>query len=752
MEGVANRVRAEELSFCYPQHRAGFERMSWSVDVGDQWLIAGPSGCCKSTLARCLTGLIPHLYHGSMAGAVWIDGLRTSEAPLWQLAERAGLVFQNPAAQMLAHSVEDEIVVGLENLDLSRAAAGERLEEALHRFDLVAMRARSPQTLSGGEQQKLALAAIMARRPSVLVLDEPLSMLDARAASELVDHLAGLATAGTSLVVCEHREEYLHRLPGLCTLRLTTHAASGGKMEDLPLAAPCVPEFLLEASGLTVDLGGRPILHEMSFSWAGGQVVAIVGRNGVGKTTLLRALAGLQAHAGCVSIDGQPPDLGMVFQNADLQLFNATVREEILYRVPKPDQALYNWLLAALGLECYQAVPPLLLSEGEKKRVALATVVMRRPRHGLLLDEPSLGQDAAHKTMLMRLCHALAGAGRLVIITTHDLQLAAQADRLLVLGPEGFVAEGMPADVLRSEAPWQRIGLPVPGWVTAALPPSSETPARAPGPGTVSGCSRYESALAPSPEAMPERAHRSWWKRRGSRGVRRPALVEGSPLRRADPRVKLALCLCASLAVMLRLEQLLAFTGLYLALLVWARLLPQAAQQVWRLKWVLLLLFALDWAFVSLDLAWIISLRVMVLAGVFALLFSTTTPAELRLALEWMRLPYRYAFSLTLAFQSVGLLDDEWRAIREAQQARGAWALASSWRHLAEWVRDLVALAVPAVVLVTKLAWAMTEAACARGFDSPHRRPYRTLAMGRLDWILLGATLAGAVALLIWRL
>jgi energy-coupling factor transporter transmembrane protein EcfT len=234
--------------------------------------------------------------------------------------------------------------------------------------------------------------------------------------------------------------------------------------------------------------------------------------------------------------------------------------------------------------------------------------------------------------------------------------------------------------------------------------------------------------------------------------TRNLALVETSPLRQADPRTKLALSLCASLAVMLTLEKLVTFMLFYALLLAWARLLPQAARQVWRLKWVLIVLFVVDWIFVSLDLALIITLRLILLAGAFALFFSTTTPSELRLALEWMRVPHRYAFSLALAFQSIGLLDDEWRAIREAQRARGAWTPPkSTWRDLLERLGDLVALAVPAIVLTTKRAWAMTEAAYARGFDSPHRQPFRQLTMSRLDWLLLIGTGAAALALFLWR-
>jgi energy-coupling factor transport system ATP-binding protein len=405
---------------------------------------------------------------------VWLDGLRTVDTPMWQLSERAGLVFQNPAAQMLAVSVEEEIIFGLENLGLPRATIRDRLENTLSRFDLEGLRSRSPQTLSGGEQQKLALASIMARRPPVLVLDEPLSMLDAAAAADLVTHLADLSRAGTTVIVCEHRAEYLQHLPGLQTVKLNGCVSSDSSVPDAGCALPDLPSPVsLAVSGLSVQLGGRQILRNLGFAAEGGQVIAIVGRNGVGKTTLLRSLAGLQTYTGTVTVNSQPPDLGMVFQNADLQLFNATVRDEILYRLPQPDMVRYRWLMETLSLRRYEETPPLLLSEGEKKRVALATVLMRGPRHGLLLDEPALGQDVAHKTRLVQMARTLALTGRLVIMTTHDLTLAAQTDRLLLLGANGVVADGPPAQVLRDEAAWARLGLIVPDWMDSYLPERS---------------------------------------------------------------------------------------------------------------------------------------------------------------------------------------------------------------------------------------------------------------------------------------
>jgi energy-coupling factor transporter ATP-binding protein EcfA2 len=465
---VTGILRAERLAFRYPQHDYGLRPTSLQIEEGEPVFVSGPSGSGKSTLARCMVGLIPHLYRGQLSGEVWLDELNTAITPMWQLAERAGLVFQNPAMQMLAVSVEDELIFGLENLGLSRAAIRERLDAILNRFELEHLRYRSPHTLSGGEQQKLALAAMMAREPPVLVLDEPLSMLDSSAAGDLVAHLADLTRQGTTVVVCEHRAEYLRPLPHLRTVQLDGSNARPSPQKRYQGPAPIIPPaspIALEVSGLSVELGGRPILQELSFAAKGGQVLAVVGRNGVGKTTLLRALAGLQAYQGDVSVNGEPPDLGIVFQNPDLQLFNASVRDEILYRLPATDLTRYEWLLEMLGLKDYEATPPLLLSEGEKKRLALATVLMRGPRHGVLLDEPALGQDALHKTRLVHLARALAEAGQLVIMTTHDLTLAAQADRLLLLGAEGLVADGPPEIVLADPAPWAQLGIVVPEWV-----------------------------------------------------------------------------------------------------------------------------------------------------------------------------------------------------------------------------------------------------------------------------------------------
>ncbi len=474
---MTEALRLDAVSFRYPRDGLGVGPVSLALPAGEALLLAEASGGGKSTLARLACGLIPHLYHGELRGEALLFGQPISRQPLWAISERAGLVFQNPAMQMLTTSVEDEIIFGLENLGLSPAEVRRRLEAALQCLGLEPLRQRGPQTLSGGEQQKLALACALARRPDLLVLDEPLSMLDSTAARDLVGHLRELQAAGQTLLICEHRREFLADLPGLRTARLanggaarpTAPAPDPGSAAG-PLAA--AEAFSLTVQSLTARRGGRAILRDLEFTLAAGQLVAVLGRNGTGKTTLLRALAGLQPAEGRLAVQSAAgetaPRFSLVFQNPDLQLFQASVRAEILFRLPQPDLAWYEWLLNHLGLKRYEEAPPLLLSEGEKRRVALATALMRQAPHGVLLDEPSLGQDAHHKAVLLRTLRQLTHAGRLVIMATHDLELAAQADMLLVLGANGLVAHGRPAELMAEAALWPRAGLWLPDWAWPA--------------------------------------------------------------------------------------------------------------------------------------------------------------------------------------------------------------------------------------------------------------------------------------------
>ena len=225
-------------------------------------------------------------------------------------------------------------------------------------------------------------------------------------------------------------------------------------------------------------------------------------------------------------------------------------------------------------------------------------------------------------------------------------------------------------------------------------------------------------------------------------------LVSPSFLRRVDPRTKLVLSLAASLAVMLPLRQLAGFLAAYLVLVVAAGLLRYVLAQVRRVALLLALLFAADWLFIGFGFALLVTLRLVLLVTAFSLLLATTTADELRRAFERLGISPRLAFALATACRSVDLLQGEWLAIIEAQRARG---IGASDDHARPWRQRLagsVALIVPAIVLVTQRAWALSEAAATRGFDSPVRRPARLLRLTWVDGLLLAA--AAAVLMLAW--
>jgi energy-coupling factor transport system ATP-binding protein len=411
---------ADEVAFRYPCGDAAVGPYSIDIAPGRLHLVHGPSGSGKSTLLRLLCGVIPHLYEGDLRGRVLLDDVPTTALPLGRITRRVGAVFQNPETQLLATTVGEEIAFGLRRTGLSRIEQEDRQRDVLDRFALGSFEHRDPRFLSGGEQQRVVIAALAARRPEVLLLDEPLSMLDRSATTAVRDDLDALRRDGAAVVAFEHRRDVFADSPGVDQMRLADLPVD----VEVPEIAGCRGELTLEGEGLAVDLGGVPVLRGIDLRWRGGTAVAVHGPNGSGKTTLLRALCGLQAHRGRITrrVDGREVRgaLGLAFQNADHQIFNESVRAELRYACGDVDEERYRSVLELLGLAACEQRPPLLLSEGEKKRLALGLLLMRPGLHGLCLDEPTLGQDEAHRERLGRTLRRLVAAGHLCIVATHD--------------------------------------------------------------------------------------------------------------------------------------------------------------------------------------------------------------------------------------------------------------------------------------------------------------------------------------------
>ncbi|MHA1956806.1 MAG: energy-coupling factor ABC transporter ATP-binding protein [Candidatus Thorarchaeota archaeon] len=180
-------------------------KISLSIDQGEYVVITGPSGCGKTTLCRAINGLVPQFHRGYIAGHVYTEGKDTRESNVSQLAKTAGMVFQNPSNQLVTLNVEKEIAFGPENLGVEPEEIRRRVELLIERLDIEHLREKHPHEMSGGEQQRVAIAATLALEPKILVADEPTSNLDPRSAEIILDIIADQNREGMTVVLVEHR-------------------------------------------------------------------------------------------------------------------------------------------------------------------------------------------------------------------------------------------------------------------------------------------------------------------------------------------------------------------------------------------------------------------------------------------------------------------------------------------------------------------------------------------------------------------
>lgn len=500
---VTRGVTFRDVSYRYPGvDRDVLQHLDWTIREGSFNLLAGPSGSGKSTMLRCLNGLTPHFSGGRFGGEVSVHGLDTRRHPPRALARECGFVFQDPDAQSLTGRVEDDIAFGMEQLGVPPTLMRKRVEEVLDLVGIAPLRTRAVATLSGGERQRVAIAGALAMQPRLLALDEPTSQLDPWGAEEVLTVLQRLnEDLGITVVLSEHR---LDRVVGHAdTLRLLLpggEIADGAPRDVLrladPLATPPVyragqllgwdpipltvkegraawhrrPADLptapldprrpaappaLELDRVTVGYGGRPVLEGIRMSVRPGEVVALMGRNGSGKTTLLRSILGLHPlMSGRLLVAGQDVatvgtaalarSVGYLPQRGSALLLSGSVREELALGPAPADPAAAE----RAGLAHLMDRHPHDLSVGEQERLAVG-ITLQGGRPVLLLDEPTRGLDGARKAALATQLREAAEAGAAVVLSTHDVELAASlATRVIILGDGEIIAEGGPREVL----------------------------------------------------------------------------------------------------------------------------------------------------------------------------------------------------------------------------------------------------------------------------------------------------------------
>ena len=507
-------LQIESLTFRYQRAtEAAIRDVSLDLAPGEVLLVAGPSGCGKSTLIRAVNGLIPHAYSGELTGAVRLLGRSTVDLRLREIALSVGTLLQDPAKQIVGSTVEAELAFGPENLAWAPAEIRHRIADVMEEAGIGVLAGRETHALSGGERQLLAMAGALMLRPKLYVVDEPLANLDPATARRLLGVLRLLADAGHAVVIVEHRVEealdlrpdrvlylnagsvaYLGSVDGFLEVAdpdavklpfevvLERERARHGSAFDPPdpaqwAAAPTDPSRLAFAD-LHVTLGEREVLTGLTADLRAHEVVAVLGPNGSGKTTMFRAGMGLvRPSGGAIEVDGKPTgtrtvaDLartfGYVFQSPSQMLFSRTVRDELLFGPRNLDHAIgdpdlfSHSVLQRTSLDTVEGIldrAPMTLSFGQQKRLALAIALALEPPT-LILDEPSAGQD--HQTANRFMDEVLEISGlESIYLVTHDVDLAlTRADRILVLRDGRVVADGPPVTVIQDEERWRTCNL-----------------------------------------------------------------------------------------------------------------------------------------------------------------------------------------------------------------------------------------------------------------------------------------------------
>lgn len=452
----AFRIAFRCLSVRYPDRATdALVEVSETIEEGDVVAVAGPSGCGKTTLCLALAGVVPGMIPARVTGDVALGGRPVAARPPEELASAVGLVQQDPDAQICTLGVEQEVAFGPENLRLATADVRRRVDDALAALRIEHLRGRLTTTLSAGEKQRLAIAAILAMEPDVLILDEPTASLDPRGILDFFELLRRWVGRRTLLIV-EHRIDALRSLtPRLVLLdrgRLVDRYPTRERLDYAKLglrgawaakgSSELTSEPLVGLERVSFDYGD-PLLRDLSLSFDRGTITAILGPNGGGKTTLLRLLAGLESpRAGRIRRAGAR--VGFVFQHPHRQIFERTVGKEMALGHPEPSRLGRD--LAAAGLSGLEAATPLSLSFGEQRRLTISTTLATSPDL-LLLDEPFAGQDRRNVLWIIESLRDVARRGGSVAFVTHDITLAAAlADRVLYL-ERGRWCHGAPEHV-----------------------------------------------------------------------------------------------------------------------------------------------------------------------------------------------------------------------------------------------------------------------------------------------------------------
>ena len=423
-----------------PNHRV-LKDISLTIEDGEFVLLTGESGCGKTTILRLMNGLIPYFYDANVEGEIYIDGLNAEQSTIYDLAKTSGTVFQNPRSQFYTCEVKSELVFGCENEGIPEEEINNRLGETVKRFSIEKLLDRGMFELSGGEKQQVACASIDMEKTKIILLDEPSANLDYEAVKRLKELISIWKTEGKTIIASEHRIAYLWEM---CDRTIIINDGriirNLDKEEMKKITEEEVRDFgirsFVERNPFKLDIDEATdsdnILDFKNYKFrykksdrifeaddvkiAKGEITALIGHNGAGKTTFLKCLCGIRKCKGDLVIDGKPLD----WKQRRMKMFMImhSVLEEVLLGMEEDrDNALT--ILKKLDLRMVEERHPLSLSGGQMQRVAIASAIAE-DNDIILLDEPTSGLDYKHMMDISEILKELQSMGKTIIVATHD--------------------------------------------------------------------------------------------------------------------------------------------------------------------------------------------------------------------------------------------------------------------------------------------------------------------------------------------
>lgn len=450
-------IEIRNLSFAYEGVSEQLKNVNLSIKEGEVVVLTGPSGGGKSTLTRVINGLVPYFYEGELSGEVYLLGKNLAELPSWERGRFVGNVFQDPRSQFFANEVAGEIAFGCENYGFPHDDIVTQVERTATELQINHLLEEKVRYLSYGMRQRVAIASAKAIDPPIYVMDEPSANLDMKATVGLADLIQKLKVQGKTILIAEHRLYYLQNIADriiylqdgeivaeftpldmakLPTEQITEWGLRSMELKTLPVqrkeAFPPA-DTIFEVKGLCKNFGSHIVAENVGFQCKKGEIIAVVGPNAAGKSTLGKILSGLvKENSGTISYMGKrlKPSgrrglIWYIMQDLDSQLFGEDLMDELLtgQKVTPERKQRAEEILRELDLSSLVEHHPATFSGGQKQRLALGVALMNEAPV-LILDEPTSGLDGKNMRKVSEQIKKLAARGHIVLMITHDIECA----------------------------------------------------------------------------------------------------------------------------------------------------------------------------------------------------------------------------------------------------------------------------------------------------------------------------------------